>query len=95
MVTCISCRKCDYGIFADNFISQAFFLFSENIIEGAIKIALEKCAEKGIKGKEVTPFILAAVTKATDGASLEASILLKSFRVTVNTPDVTIKDDRR
>ncbi|XP_026324295.1 uncharacterized protein LOC113233389 [Hyposmocoma kahamanoa] len=48
----------------------------ENVIAGAIKIALEKGAERGIKGKEVTPFILAAVTKATDGASLKANIAL-------------------
>lgn len=68
----------DYG----RFTTQIFFFFLENVIEDAIKNALEKATERGIKGKEVTPFILAAVTKITDGASLEASILLQSFTLT-------------
>lgn len=45
-------------------------------------MSLEDAKQQGIQGKEVTPFILAAVAKATDGASLEASILLWHAYVT-------------
>lgn len=50
--------------------------FAESKIGEAISKALEDAKQRGICGKEVTPFILAAVAKATDGASLDASILL-------------------
>lgn len=50
--------------------------FTERKIEEAISMSLEDAKQQGIQGKEVTPFILAAVAKATGGASLEASILL-------------------
>lgn len=50
--------------------------FTEIIIEEAICKALYDAKQQGIRGKEVTPFILAAVAKATGGESLDASILL-------------------
>lgn len=49
--------------------------FTETEIEDAITLALEDANKKRIYGKEVTPFILAAVAKVTGGASLAASIL--------------------
>ncbi|KOB79130.1 Pseudouridine-5'-phosphate glycosidase [Operophtera brumata] len=45
-------------------------------IEEAIDKALNDAKQKEIRGKEVTPFILAAVAKATRGASLDANIAL-------------------
>ncbi|XP_059049149.1 uncharacterized protein LOC131844312 isoform X2 [Achroia grisella] len=48
----------------------------EKIIEEAIQRALEEAKKQGIQGKEITPFILAAVAKATAGSSLDANIAL-------------------
>ncbi|KAJ2946396.1 hypothetical protein O0L34_g12435 [Tuta absoluta] len=48
----------------------------EKVIEGAIAGALKEADTRGVRGKEVTPFILAAVAKATGGASLSANIAL-------------------
>lgn len=42
----------------------------------AIDLALEQIAREGISGKEVTPFILAAIKNATGGKSLTANIAL-------------------
>lgn len=60
-----------------NFIESLLNVFStESVIEKAISTALQDAKNKGIHGKNVTPFILAAVAEATGGASLAASILL-------------------
>ncbi|KAH9634064.1 hypothetical protein HF086_001266 [Spodoptera exigua] len=48
----------------------------EKIIQEAINNALKEADRNGISGKEVTPFILAGVAKATSGASLNANIAL-------------------
>ncbi|KAM3966591.1 uncharacterized protein ACR2FA_012126 [Aphomia sociella] len=48
----------------------------EQIIEESIQLALEEAKKQGIKGKEVTPFILSAVAKVTGGSSLDANIAL-------------------
>ncbi|AXO13998.1 pseudouridine-5'-phosphate glycosidase [Thalassospira indica] len=45
-------------------------------IEGAIEDALIEAKEKGIQGRDVTPFLLARVTELTKGKSLEANIAL-------------------
>ena len=52
-------------------------------IERAIHTALDEAAERGITGKEVTPFLLAAVADRTGGRSLEANValLLNNARV--------------
>ena len=42
----------------------------------AIKTALKELDAKGVTGKEVTPFILSAIKKATGGKSLTANIAL-------------------
>lgn len=58
--------------------------FSEDKIEEAISKALKDAKQKGIRGKEVTPFILAAVANATGGASLNTSILLSIQKIAYN-----------
>ncbi|MDG4719970.1 MULTISPECIES: pseudouridine-5'-phosphate glycosidase [Thalassospira] len=45
-------------------------------IEGAIDDALADAKEQNILGRDVTPFLLARVTKLTEGKSLEANIAL-------------------
>ncbi|KPI93353.1 Pseudouridine-5'-phosphate glycosidase [Papilio xuthus] len=52
------------------------YAMDENVIEESIQQALENAKKEGIQGKEVTPYILAAVAKATGGASLSTNIAL-------------------
>nr|XP_026485162.1 pseudouridine-metabolizing bifunctional protein C1861.05 [Vanessa tameamea] len=47
-----------------------------NVIETVIKNALLEANNQGIRGKEVTPFLLAAVSAATGGVSLDANVAL-------------------
>ncbi|NLY67532.1 MAG: pseudouridine-5'-phosphate glycosidase [Tissierellia bacterium] len=47
-----------------------------NTINEAIERAVREAEEKGIKGKETTPFLLAKVKEITGGESLEANIQL-------------------
>lgn len=47
-----------------------------NTINEAIERAVREAEEKGIKGKETTPFLLAKVKEITGGQSLEANIQL-------------------
>lgn len=47
-----------------------------DIITGAIEKALKEATEKGIRGKESTPFLLAKVKEITGGDSLESNIKL-------------------
>lgn len=69
-------KRCNVRLFSYS-RSHIYLLFTEKIIEEAINSALKEADRKGIFGKEVTPFILAAVAKATSGASLNASILFR------------------
>ena len=46
------------------------------VINGAIDSAIREAQEKGIKGKESTPFLLAKVKELTEGASLDSNIQL-------------------
>ncbi|XP_012547812.1 uncharacterized protein LOC101743270 isoform X2 [Bombyx mori] len=48
----------------------------EKVIEEAINSALTDAKRKGIRGKEVTPYILSNVSEATSGTSLETNIAL-------------------
>src|SRR5688500_7467004 len=52
-------------------------------VDGAIATALEQARREGIRGKEVTPFLLRAVAETTGGRSLEANValLLNNARV--------------
>ena len=45
-------------------------------IDSAIDLALQKASNVGIKGKEITPFLLDAVKDITEGRSLEANMHL-------------------
>ena len=48
----------------------------EDVINAAIDKALQEAAEKGIHGKQTTPFLLAKVKELTGGDSLAANIQL-------------------
>ncbi|RVU54548.1 pseudouridine-5'-phosphate glycosidase [Anaerosphaera multitolerans] len=63
------------GVLVGNPIPQEAAM-NEAIINEAIEKALVEAEEKGIKGKETTPFLLDKVLKATDGNSLKANIVL-------------------
>lgn len=52
-------------------------------INANIDAALKECNEKGIKGKETTPFLLDKIQKLTEGKSLEANIQLVYNNVAV------------
>lgn len=56
---------------------KIYFKKKDDVINSSIANALAEAKRAGIKGKEVTPFILAAVSKITSGKSLQTS---KSFR---------------
>ena len=46
------------------------------LIAAAIESGLAAATSHGIRGREVTPFLLAHVAGATDGRSLEANVAL-------------------
>ena len=46
------------------------------VIDAAIDQAIAECNEKGIHGKETTPFLLARVAELTGGDSLASNIRL-------------------
>lgn len=45
-------------------------------VEAAIAAALREAAVQGVRGKEITPFLLRAVAERTGGRSLEANVAL-------------------
>lgn len=63
------------GILLTNPIPEEAAMDQEKI-DGAIAAALKEAEEKGIHGKEATPFLLGRVLEATEGKSLEANIAL-------------------
>ena len=63
------------GAVVANPIPEEFSL-DAGFISTKINEAVKKADELGIKGKEITPFLLSAIAKATDGKSLEANIQL-------------------
>ena len=52
------------------------YAMSEDIVSEAISIALKEAKEQDIKGKEVTPFLLAKVKQLTGGDSLASNLQL-------------------
>lgn len=52
------------------------YSMDKKIIDAAIEKALKKADEKGIKGKEVTPYLLSEIKNITGGKSLESNIKL-------------------
>lgn len=52
------------------------FAMEESVIHTAIQDALKEADKLGIKGKEITPFLLDKIQKLTDGKSLASNIQL-------------------
>lgn len=67
--------KLDGGILITNPIPEEYAM-DQKVIDDAIKRALILMEEKGIKGKESTPFLLKTITELTGGSSLESNIEL-------------------
>jgi pseudouridine-5'-phosphate glycosidase len=63
------------GVVVANPIPEKYAM-NFDMITGAIESALVEAKEKGIKGKESTPFLLAKVKEITGGNSLDANIQL-------------------
>ncbi len=63
------------GMLVTNPIPDEYAMPAE-VINGAIDQAVAECNEKGIHGKETTPFLLARVSELTGGDSLESNIQL-------------------
>jgi len=63
------------GVVIANPIPQEYAM-EPSVINQAIEAALKEAEEKGIKGKENTPFLLAKVKELTGGASLNSNIHL-------------------
>ena len=65
--------KC--GMLVTNPIPEQYAMDKE-VIDAAIDQAVRESSEKGIHGKETTPFLLARVVELTGGDSLESNIQL-------------------
>ena len=63
------------GMLVTNPIPEEFSM-SADVINAAIDQAIAECNEKGIHGKETTPFLLARVAELTGGNSLASNIQL-------------------
>mgnify|MGYP001000894333 FL=1 len=63
------------GVVIANPIPQEYAM-EPSVINQAIEAAIKEAEEKGIKGKENTPFLLAKVKELTGGASLNSNIQL-------------------
>ncbi len=63
------------GMLVTNPIPEEFAMPKE-VIDKAINQAIAECNEKGIHGKETTPFLLARVAELTGGDSLASNIQL-------------------
>lgn len=63
------------GVLVTDPIPEAYSMDPEKI-GAVIEQAIEEAKEKGIQGKETTPFLLAKVKEITGGDSLEANIQL-------------------
>lgn len=63
------------GVVVANPIPESYAMEPEPI-EAAIQEALQEAERAGIKGKAITPFLLARIEQLTGGASLEANVQL-------------------
>ncbi len=63
------------GVLIANPIPEEYSI-DKKVIDSAIENALILADQKGIKGKDITPFLLSEVNKITGGSSLEANIKL-------------------
>ena len=63
------------GMLVTNPIPEEYAM-DKTVIDAAIETALADAKERGIRGKETTPFLLARVVELTGGDSLESNIRL-------------------
>ena len=70
------------GILITNPIPEEYAM-DENVINVAISAAIKDAERQGIKGKEVTPFLLKTIAELTGGDSLESNIQLVLNNATV------------
>lgn len=63
------------GVVVANPIPEEYSM-DKAYIDQIIKIALQKAIDKGVSGKEITPFLLSSINEATKGKSLDANIQL-------------------
>ena len=63
------------GMLVSNPIPEEYSM-DEELISKTIESAVKEAEEKGVKGKNITPFLLDKVQKLTEGKSLEANIQL-------------------
>lgn len=63
------------GLVVGNPIPEEYEI-PHNVISKAIEEAVEEAEQKGVKGKEITPFLLSKVKDLTKGDSLKANIQL-------------------
>ena len=63
------------GILVANPIPETAEL-KHRYLQGAIDQALAEATEKGVKGKDISPFLLGRIVQLTSGSSLEANIEL-------------------
>ena len=63
------------GVIIANPVPEVHSL-DKNLIDKAIDEALIKADERGIKGKDVTPFLLSEIKNITGGKSLDSNIML-------------------
>jgi len=68
-------NQLDGGILVANPIPEEYAMDS-NVINSAIEKALKLADEAGVKGKDVTPFLLKTIVEITGGESLESNIKL-------------------
>jgi pseudouridine-5'-phosphate glycosidase len=68
-------NKLNGGILITNPIPEQYAM-DQKVIDEAIKTALIKMEEEGIKGKDSTPFLLKTIVELTGGDSLESNIKL-------------------
>ena len=67
------------GMTSDAFWGEAAAITEQHEVEKILAymfVMIKKCKEKGIKGKETTPFLLARVSELTGGDSLSSNIRL-------------------
>ena len=63
------------GVIIANPVPEVHSL-DKNLIDKAIDEALNKAHERGVKGKDVTPFLLSEIKNITGGKSLDSNIML-------------------
>ncbi len=63
------------GVLIANPVPEEFSM-DRKVIDKAIEEALAKADKAGIKGKDITPFLLAEIKNITGGKSLETNIML-------------------